>query len=256
MFPRIALAVVGMALSAQAHDVISTKITWTREISRVVYKNCVSCHREGGTSFSLITYEESRPWAKAIKEEVLTRRMPPWNAVKGFGDFEHDRGLAQEQIQLIADWVEGGAPEGDKLYAPKPPRSFDEPSRRAPSTKLAVAGSVKLRGETTVAGIFAGAIPKGGALQVIARQPDGSVTPMLWLQAFNPGYNQPYWFKTPLKLPAGTVIETAPPGATVSLLTRRDSGNRRTNSRTVRGSTRANQSATVRKSVPAGAVRN
>ncbi len=97
---------------AQAHDIITTKITWTKEISRLVYKRCATCHREGGSSFSLMTYEEARPWAKAIKEEVLERRMPPWEAVKGFGEFRDDRGLTQEELETISSWVEGGAPEG------------------------------------------------------------------------------------------------------------------------------------------------
>ena len=73
-----------------AHDVISTKLTWSREVSRIIYKRCASCHHEGGSAFSLMTYEEARPWAKAIKEEVLERRMPPFGAVKGFGDFRDD----------------------------------------------------------------------------------------------------------------------------------------------------------------------
>ena len=68
-----------------------------------------------------MTYAEARPWAAAIKEEVLERRMPPWGAVKGFGEFKDDQGLTQEQIELIADWVEGGAPEGDPKLLPKVP---------------------------------------------------------------------------------------------------------------------------------------
>lgn len=67
------------------------------------------------------TYAEAHPWAVAIKEEVLARRMPPWGAVKGFGEFRDDGGLTQEQIEWIADWVVGGAPEGDPALLPKAP---------------------------------------------------------------------------------------------------------------------------------------
>jgi mono/diheme cytochrome c family protein len=218
MLNRCALPLLAFALTAQGHEVITTRITWTREISRLVYKNCISCHREGGSSFSLVNYEEARPWAKAIKEEVLARRMPPWNAVKGFGEFQDEKGLSQEQIQLVADWVEGGAPEGEKVLAPKPPRSFDTPSKRAAGVKLLVRGSAKLRTPTTLRGVLPGAIPKDGAIQVVARRPDGSIQPLLWVQKFNPAYNQPYWLKAPLKLPAGTVIETSPPTSSASLL--------------------------------------
>ena len=105
-----------------AHDPISTKLTWSREISRILYARCVECHREGGSApMALVSYQQARPWAKAIKEQVLNRQMPPWGAVKGFADFRNDRGLSQEEISLIAAWVEGGAPEGDPSLVPELP---------------------------------------------------------------------------------------------------------------------------------------
>ena len=86
-----------------------------------MFKRCISCHREGGSSFPLTTYEQARPWAKAIKEEALERRMPPFGAVKGFGDLRDDLSLTQEQLELLSDWVEGGAPEGEARLLPKDP---------------------------------------------------------------------------------------------------------------------------------------
>ena len=65
---------------------------------------------------SLMSYEDARPWAKAIKLEVLRRSMPPWGAVKGFGTFENDRSLSLTEVALISSWVEGGAPEGSRLF--------------------------------------------------------------------------------------------------------------------------------------------
>ena len=109
----------------QAHEFFSTKLTWTRDISRIFYKRCASCHREGGSSFALTTYEQARPWAKAIKDEVLNRRMPPWNAMKGFGDLYDDKSLTQEEISVISSWVEGGAPEGEKVYEAAVPKLQD-----------------------------------------------------------------------------------------------------------------------------------
>ncbi|HEX9224977.1 MAG TPA: cytochrome c, partial [Candidatus Acidoferrales bacterium] len=109
------VAVLVLLVSASllsAHTVITTKITWSREVSRIAYQHCAFCHHDGGSSFSLMTYEEARPWAEAIKQQVIARRMPPWNAVKGFGEFKNDRGLTQEEIGIIANWVTGGAPEG------------------------------------------------------------------------------------------------------------------------------------------------
>jgi len=99
---RLVLAVVLVATCGHvdAHDPNAT-ITWNREISRIVYDRCASCHREGGTSFSLMTYKQVQPRAAAVKDAVLSRRMPPWGAVKGFGSFRNDEGLSQEQISLI-----------------------------------------------------------------------------------------------------------------------------------------------------------
>src|SRR2546422_700161 len=80
----------GSAILLFPHDPITTKLTWNREISRIVYKRCGSCHHQGGRAMDLTTYELARPWAKAIRDEVLARRMPPWGAVKGVGEFAGD----------------------------------------------------------------------------------------------------------------------------------------------------------------------
>lgn len=70
---------------------------------------------------SLATYDEARPWAKAIKEELLEKRMPPWHAVKGYGDFRNAPSLTQRDVDLIVNWVEGGAPKGDEKDLPAAP---------------------------------------------------------------------------------------------------------------------------------------
>src|SRR2546425_12062050 len=106
---------------AFAHDPITTKVTFNKEVIRILERRCLGCHREGGVApMSLGTYAEARPWAKAIKEEILERRMPPWNAAKGFGEYENDRSLSQLETELLVDWVEGGAPKGDDKDIPKP----------------------------------------------------------------------------------------------------------------------------------------
>ena len=107
-----AVLLAGLSTQLRGHNP-GANITWNREVSRIVYERCASCHRPGGTAFSLMTYQDARPHAAAIKEAVLTRRMPPWGAVKGFGDFRDDQGLTQEQIELITDWVEGSTPRGN-----------------------------------------------------------------------------------------------------------------------------------------------
>ena len=132
-------------VTASAHDIITTPITWDREISRIVYDRCASCHHDGGRAFSLMTYAAARPWAVAIKEEVLERRMPPWGAVKGFGDFRNDKALTPEQLELIISWVGGGVPEGeakdlapDPKFDPQPEVSIariDRGQRRVPTAQ-------------------------------------------------------------------------------------------------------------------------
>src|SRR5229473_6797288 len=86
------------------------------------------CHREVGTAFPLMTYQDAQPRASAIKDAVLQRRMPPWGAVKGFGDFRNDQGLTAEQLELIVDWEEGGAPEGEEKDLPAPPKPAAVPA--------------------------------------------------------------------------------------------------------------------------------
>src|SRR6266481_4227814 len=95
-----------LILPVMAHDIITTKLTYTRDVSRIFQRRCISCHGPG-SSIPLTSYDEVRPWAVAIKEQVLARSMPPWGAVKGFGDFSPDRALTQDEILIIAAWVVG-----------------------------------------------------------------------------------------------------------------------------------------------------
>src|SRR5882672_1280073 len=149
----LAISFLLFRVLCSAHEPITTKLTWTQEISRIVYKHCVSCHREGGAApMALITYDESRPWAKAIRDEVAERRMPPWGAVKGFGDFRNDASLADPEIEMIVLWVEGGAPKGDDIYLPPvPPPEIRKPS--PPARGMAIHGETTLTRGITVTGI-------------------------------------------------------------------------------------------------------
>jgi hypothetical protein len=217
----LSLLFLGACLSLRAHDVITTKITWSREISRLVYKRCVSCHHEEGSAFSLITYTEARPWAKAIKEETLERRMPPWNAVKGFGCFRDDQGLTQEDLELISGWVEGGAPEGDPALMPKAP-DVQPPSRRKlpRGSEIVVENRLTLLASIQLEAISAKTLAAGKSVQVVAELPDGTVDPLIWIYNYNPTFARSYILKTPLTLPAGTRIVCSPPDAgAISLLT-------------------------------------
>jgi hypothetical protein len=196
----------------QAHDVITTKITFSKEISRLIYKRCATCHQEGGSAFSLVTYDEARPWAKAIKEEVLERRMPPWEAVKGFGEFREDRGLTQEELETLSSWVEGGAPEGDPKYLPTAPRLVDwrDPAAPKGSSEVIVADGAKIASPSKVVAIRTQNVKAGASVQIIAVRPDSSVEPLLWIYKYNPAFHRTYYYVDPIALPAGTRIEMSP----------------------------------------------
>jgi hypothetical protein len=195
---------------AFAHDVITTNLTWSKEISRVIFQHCASCHHEGGATFSLTNYEEARPWAKAIRDEVLNRRMPPWDAVKGVGEFRDDPSLSVPEIDLVVGWVEGGAPEGNPIYAP-PARVWDEPAR-----SLAVPRGIEVKDALTLSApmTLAGIRPTG-PVEVAALLPDQSVRRLLWVRDFHPDWNRTYKLLHPMRLPKGTKVVVYGAGATL-----------------------------------------
>jgi hypothetical protein len=218
---RHGLFVLGISLSlgvvAQGHDIITTRITWNREISRLVYLRCASCHHEGGKAFSLTTYNDARPWAVAIKEETLARRMPPWGAVKGFGDFRNDQALSSEQLEIIVSWVDGGVPEGEDKDLPASPKfSQDAPVAHSPG-EITVSGDYTLPRAFTLDGLFPQA-PDDASFRITAQLPDGAIEPLLWLSEYKTKFAHPFLLRMPLQLPQGTVIRGVPKDAKVVLL--------------------------------------
>jgi hypothetical protein len=107
--------------TGSAHEPVTTKVTFNKEVVRILERNCLACHAPGKikSDIPLTTYEESRPWAKAIKEEVLEKRMAPYQAVKGYGSFVHDYALPKRDVELLVSWIEGGAPRGEAKDYPK-----------------------------------------------------------------------------------------------------------------------------------------
>jgi mono/diheme cytochrome c family protein len=217
---RKALLMVAMAAVAGAHDVITTNITWSKEISRLLYKRCATCHGDNASIPSmgggaLMTYEQARPWAKDIKEEVLERRMPPWQAVKGFGEFKDDRGMTQEDIELISAWVEGGAPEGNPKFLPDKPKpgKWLDPAAPAGAAEIDKGAGERLSGSENVVAVRPEGLKKGASVQIIASRPDGTFEPLLWIYKFNPAFARTYYYESPIALPAGTRIEMSPPDA-------------------------------------------
>jgi hypothetical protein len=222
------IACLAICATAEAHDIVTTPVTWNREISRIFYSRCISCHREGGTAFSLAGYKDAFPWRTAIKEEVLERRMPPWGAVKGFGDFRNDQALTPEQLELITSWAQGGSPEGDEKDLP-PKDKLDEMMKGSAwgaaaariehrKGELAVSGDLKLTKPFTLDGVFPVQIPADASFQLMAEFPDGRIEPLLWLDGYKGQYAHPFLFQNPILLPAGTIISGIPPGVRITLV--------------------------------------
>jgi len=98
-------------------------VTFNRDIAPIFYARCVSCHRAGEVApMPLLTYQDARPWARAIKLKVTSRQMPPWFADPAFGSFANDPRLSDSEISRIGQWVDAGAPQGDVKDLPAPPR--------------------------------------------------------------------------------------------------------------------------------------
>jgi hypothetical protein len=96
-------------------------VTFHKDVLPVLQKNCQSCHRPGEAApMSFLTYDQVRPWAKAIRETVLAKRMPPWFADPAHGKFRNERVLSQAEIDTLTNWANNGAPEGNRKDAPKP----------------------------------------------------------------------------------------------------------------------------------------
>ena len=96
-------------------------ITFNRDVLPILQKNCQGCHRPGEIGpMPLLTYQQTRPWAKAIKASTLSRKMPPWFADPHFGHFRNDRTMSEAEIRTISTWVDSGAPEGEAADKPAP----------------------------------------------------------------------------------------------------------------------------------------
>ena len=111
------LLVIGSAGSAATAPV--NNVTFNRDVLPILQQKCQECHRPGEVApMSLMSYNETRPWAKAIKSAVLTHKMPPW--FMEVGHFANERKLSPEEINKLTAWVDNGAPEGDQKDKPAP----------------------------------------------------------------------------------------------------------------------------------------
>ena len=108
-------------LANNQNDLTSGAVTFNKDVLPILQKNCQTCHRPGEIApMSLLTYQDARPWAKAIKKAVFTRQMPPWFADPVHGQFANDRRLSDSDIMTLSAWADSGAVEGDPNDKPDP----------------------------------------------------------------------------------------------------------------------------------------
>ena len=116
--------------AAPAASAQTAEVTFTRDVAPILQRSCQSCHRPGpggGAPMSLLTYNDVRPWARAIRARTSERTMPPWFIEQDVGiqEFKDDPSLSDAEIALIGRWVDAGAPRGNPADLP-PPREFPD----------------------------------------------------------------------------------------------------------------------------------
>ncbi|MBK5292023.1 MAG: thiol-disulfide isomerase [Acidobacteriia bacterium] len=161
---------VWVAVVAFATPAFPATPTFSKDIAPILFNSCTECHRKGEAApMQLMTYKEARPWAKAIRERVLSRAMPPWFADPAHGKFHNDRSLSQREIDTVTAWVDAGAPEGDRKLLPAPPQYVEGWSIGKPDL------IVELTEEVSV--------PASGVIPYLYYTVDPGLTQDKWVQA-------------------------------------------------------------------------
>src|SRR5258705_12829670 len=112
-----------MSAPALAAETPGRQVTFSKDVAPILQEKCQQCHQPNSIApMSLITFEDTRPWARSMKQRVMTRQMPPWHIDPSVGvhDFKNDMSLSDAQIDTIVRWVDGGAIQGDPKDMPPP----------------------------------------------------------------------------------------------------------------------------------------
>ena len=159
----------------------------------------------------LTSYEAARPWARAIREEVLSRRMPKWHAARGYGQFANDRSLTPFEIALVVAWVDGGAIRGPQQAMQTPPAQEPlPPTREGYRTRRLSCGE-----RTLPAGRLLAVKPQlaeGGSAGINVAFPDGRREVIAWIRDYEGKFAETYWLRTPLDIPRGARLQVEAQG--------------------------------------------
>ena len=163
---------------ASSNTAEKTSITFTKQVAPILQKRCEECHRPGGVApMSLATYEDSRPWARAIREKVARRQMPPFHAVGTLGRYQDDPRLTEDEIDMIKAWVDAGAPKGDPKEMPAPVKWSSGWSHGEPELILKVKKPYVLKAnpkDQYVFFVFDHVLPEDTWIRSIATRPGNS----------------------------------------------------------------------------------
>jgi hypothetical protein len=195
------------------------------DVAPILFQNCTSCHRPGeSVPFVLMDYADAESRAVEISREVRSREMPPWLPTDGELEFENDRRLSDEEIELIRLWVKQGAPEGEPGRAPAPPRAGNASKRDgtgatvlridsgtidipAGAAEHVVSASGQLPEAAELLGLELRAHDLCAAIEVTALAPGGGRTTLLRIDDWELDLSEPYRYRRPVPLEAGTTIE-------------------------------------------------
>jgi hypothetical protein len=117
-----ASSMIALSITLVAQAPVDAPV-YTRDVAPIIFNKCADCHRAGEIApMALTSYQQTRPWAKAIRTKVLSREMPPWHADPQYGKFENDKSLTDREIDTIVKWVDAGSPKGPDSEMPTLPR--------------------------------------------------------------------------------------------------------------------------------------
>lgn len=142
----------GCLITRKSSTDSTTKVTYASHIAKIIQSRCQNCHRDNTAApFSLLTYEDARNWSEMIKETVLTRRMPPWNADPRFGKFENALHMSPKEISILTSWIDAGMPKGDEEQIPANPEYSDGWQIGEPDHVFQMPTTYKVKASGTVA---------------------------------------------------------------------------------------------------------
>ncbi len=148
------------SVTVRSDDPVSSSVTFNREIVRIFERKCLPCHSANSVGMPLTTYREVRPWSRAIREEIVEQRMPPWGAAQGYAPIANDPGLNSRQLAMILTWLDGGLPRGEDRDLPRPATAHEHvaepdhlvalPAQRIPAGDEHVVRRVRVAAGATV----------------------------------------------------------------------------------------------------------